>query len=123
MSRRDPTKYAFPAAPGNGAIITLLQLTGFAASLAKRVVVAIRSSAASATDGLSFNVLLDSDTTYRPLVTFTIAAATSGTPFTNNDVAYPTGTQGIQVTYANSANDLTIWAGNISVIYDERAAP
>lgn len=114
------TKMGFPAtAPGSGATITLLALTGQAASTAKRISLILKSSAASGTLGLDFTALLDNGTTYRSWTSYTHPATTETTYF----VAVPLGVVGIKVQYTNSAAVLTTWEGSLAVDYFESAAP
>jgi hypothetical protein len=110
------TKMGFPAAPGSAATISLLALTGQAASTAKRISIMLKASAASGTLGLDFTALLDGGTTYRSWTSYTHPSTTE----TVYLVAVPLGVVGIKVQYTNSAAVLTVWEGSSGV---EGASP
>lgn len=115
------TKYKFPVtAPGSGATIDVLALTGKAAADTRRLEVSINSSADSAAAGVAFTYLPDnSASTYRTFTSYSYATANGVTIY---DVVVPSGANGLKVTYANSAAVLTTWEGTIAAFYDERAA-
>lgn len=89
----------------------------------RRIVLTLRSSHISGTDGLVFQALHQGDaTTFYQWTHYTHPAATAADPTTTYFVAVPEGTQGFQILYTNSPNVLTAWAGSIALIYDEQAA-
>lgn len=88
----------------------------------RRIVLTLRSSHISATDGLTFEALHQGGTTFRQWAHFTHPAATSTDPTTTYFIAVPEGINGFQVLYDNSANNLTSWEGSIALVYDEQAA-
>lgn len=119
------TKMAFPTtAPGSGATVTLLSLTGNPATTAKRIILTLRSSHISAASGLAFESLLDGGgTTYRNWTSYTHPAATASDPDTTYLIAVPQGATAIKIEYTNSASVLTSWEGSLAVDYDQGAAP
>lgn len=87
-----------------------------------RIELTLRSSHASAADGLTFEALHQGGTLFRQWAHFTHPAATPTDPTTTYFVDVPYGINGFQILYDNSANALTSWEGSIALVYDEQAA-
>lgn len=114
----------FPAAPASGAQVVLIDSALLPSpnlgKEAKRVIINVRSSAASAALGLEFQASWDGGTTWNDIASFTVPALTVGVPFSIYDVplAYPRW----RAVYTNSAAVITTWQGNSEVYYDVRGS-